>query len=261
MKRQLHALFVVALLIVVTPARALNSWGTDMSDLWWVPSESGWGANIAHQREIIFITIFVYGPDGSTRWYVGPALTSAGGAATYVFAGDLYETRGPFLGGPFNPSSVTTRRVGTASVAFSSTSRGALTYTVDGTSVTKNIERQTFREADPNGAFSGSRIGSVTGCASSGPYGEDLSIGASKNGSTVTMTSLTAGGQFCTYTGAFSQAGRMSRVDGTFSCSPSRSGTFVLYELEIGAVGFTALYEANFSGCTDRGRIGAARIN
>jgi len=42
--------FLVAAILVCAPsvANALNTWGTDMSDLWWNPNESGWGINIAH---------------------------------------------------------------------------------------------------------------------------------------------------------------------------------------------------------------------
>lgn len=250
---------LILLLSLCNSAHALNSWGTDMSDLWWVPSESGWGANIAHQREVIFITIFAYGPDGSTRWYVGPAVVSSGGSNPFLFTGDLYETRGPFLGGAFNPANVTNRRVGNVSLSFSSTSRAALTYMVDGITVSKAIERQTFREARFSGIFHGYRVGRITGCAAAGGYIDELSASPVKSGSSITVTTISSVGQACTYSGTFSQAGRMSRIGGSFVCTPGSSGSFTMYELEIGAAGFTARYQATYSGCTDTGVIAAAR--
>jgi hypothetical protein len=39
------------------------------SDIWWVPEESGWGLNLIHQGNTLFGTLFVYGSDGTPRWY------------------------------------------------------------------------------------------------------------------------------------------------------------------------------------------------
>jgi hypothetical protein len=44
----------------------------DYSDLWWNSQESGWGMNIVQQGSIVFVTLFVYGPDGKPTWYVAP---------------------------------------------------------------------------------------------------------------------------------------------------------------------------------------------
>jgi hypothetical protein len=166
---KLRLLAAGALLCAAQGASALNTFGTDMSDLWFNSSESGWGMNIAHQREIVFATLFVYGTDNRTRWYVAPDMSTPGGPSPTVFNGPLYETQGPFLGGPFNPNAVTVRQVGTARLTFSAVSRGTLVYTVDGVSVTKQIERQTFRGANLAGVYRGSAIATISGC--SGPAG------------------------------------------------------------------------------------------
>src|SRR5688572_19807496 len=43
-------------LLAVSPvARA-----TDYADLWWVPTESGWGMQTAQQGNLLFITLYVY---------------------------------------------------------------------------------------------------------------------------------------------------------------------------------------------------------
>ena len=41
----------------------------NFSDLWWNPSESGWGLNRSQQADVIFLTLFVYGPNSQAVWY------------------------------------------------------------------------------------------------------------------------------------------------------------------------------------------------
>ncbi len=75
------------------------------TDMWWNPSESGWGANVVHQDDTAFVTLFVYGPDGAPRWYSAAVRT----IALYpdgrpAMSGDLYRMRGPGEHGPFDPA-------------------------------------------------------------------------------------------------------------------------------------------------------------
>jgi hypothetical protein len=65
------------------------------------------------------------------------------------FAGELYRTRGP----AFNASpwvTATATQVGTMQLRFTNGMNGTLTYTVDGTSVTKVITRQEFSSPVPS---------------------------------------------------------------------------------------------------------------
>src|SRR3989442_1160842 len=88
--------------------------GTNFSDQWWNPNESGWGASILQQSDVIFVDLFVYGSDGLPTWFTASASPQGGGAPGHVvFAGDLYRTNGPWFAGPFNPNFVTYRKVGT----------------------------------------------------------------------------------------------------------------------------------------------------
>ena len=69
--KRLLATICTGLMLAWAPAiQAANTWGTDLSDMWWIPAESGWGANIAHQGEIVFMTLYVYGADSRVRWYL-----------------------------------------------------------------------------------------------------------------------------------------------------------------------------------------------
>jgi len=113
-----------------------------VQDLWWNPAESGWGINLAHQGNKVFATLFTYGADGKARWFV---MSDGNRSATNgaLFSGTLFQTQGP----AFNTvpwTAVTPTPVGTMSLAFTHGNQATLTYTVNGVSVTKQIQRQVF---------------------------------------------------------------------------------------------------------------------
>ena len=112
--------------------------------LWWnapAGSESGWGLNIAHQRDTIFATWFTYDATGKAWWLSMTAPLIAGN----VYSGTLYETHGPpFNAIPFNPALVIPTPVGTGTLTFADTSNGTFAYTVNGVTQTKSITRQVF---------------------------------------------------------------------------------------------------------------------
>jgi hypothetical protein len=112
-------------------------------DLWWNPAESGWGINLAQQGAIIFATLFTYDASGRAAWFV---MSSGAKQPDGSYAGDLYSTRGPaFNAVPFRPiGSANITRVGAMQVRFSGLERGTLTYSINGITVVKAIERQVF---------------------------------------------------------------------------------------------------------------------
>ncbi|HUQ27073.1 MAG TPA: hypothetical protein VM051_00680 [Usitatibacter sp.] len=119
----------------------------DATGLWIKPDESGWGVSVYHQGDTLFASLFVYGPDGQPRWYTASAMTA--GPTSYT--GPLTEATGPYFGaGSFNPAAVTRRTVGTMSMALDSTGAN-LSYSVDGTQVSKRVIRFTMRPLDLNG--------------------------------------------------------------------------------------------------------------
>ena len=78
-------------------------------------------------------------------WYVmSDGELSAGNNATYT--GDLFATTGPaFNANPFTPiGPANVRKVGTMTFAFTDGNAATMTYSVDGVSVTKQIQRQVF---------------------------------------------------------------------------------------------------------------------
>jgi hypothetical protein len=242
-------------------ALAANTWGTDYSDLWYNPEASGWGANIAHQGDTIFMTIFVYAADGSARWYVGPAMGSNGGDQEVKFMGTLYEMRGPYFGTYFNPREVDERQAGSVSVTFPDGYNAMLSYSVDGVYQTKWIKRQTFRNNSLNGYYIGATSGSTSGCvAGTDNFAYPSQFTFNQSGADVVMTVSKDNAPTCTVSGAYAQRGRMGDVVGRISCSNGRNGSFQAFEIEAGAVGFTGRYNVDYgSGCTEAGRIGGVK--
>jgi hypothetical protein len=257
---------VVALLVAAfnpIPSLAANTWGTDMSDLWWNDTESGWGANVAHQGEVIFMTLFVYGADSKVRWYVASDMVSRGGADPLTFDGPLYETTGPYLGAvTFDASSIGTRAVGTATLRIPNVNSGTLSYTVDGVSVAKAITRHTFRSNDLSGSYAGAETGSVAGCAGSlsGAFQRAAQFDVVQSGNSIAITATLGAGLVCTYAGNYFQSGRMGHIAGTISCNDGASGSFDAVEIEASYLGFFGRYFADMGGtCTERGRLGGVK--
>lgn len=122
-----------------------RSYENNVQDLWWNPAEPGWGLNIAHQEDTLFGTLFTYLPNGQGQWLV---MSNGAYQGSNRFSGPLYRTRGPaFDTSPW--TAVTLTQVGTMTIDFSSGAgwngnAAMLTYTVDGVSVTRPIQRQVF---------------------------------------------------------------------------------------------------------------------
>jgi hypothetical protein len=114
---------------------------TNYQDLWYAgESESGWGINFTQHGTTIFATLFTYAASGGKgMWLVATMAQQTDGS----FSGDLLRTTGPaFNTTPWTP--ITASKAGTMRASFTNGVAGSLTYSVDGTSVTKTIQRQVF---------------------------------------------------------------------------------------------------------------------
>src|SRR5208282_3755474 len=117
----------------------LQAAAVDYTDIWYLPSESGWGVNMVQADNVMFATFFVYGPGNVPTWYTAVLYGDANGN----FSGNLYATVGSYFGNPWNPGSFVATLVGTASFAPSSAYQGTLSYHFTaGITVTKLIQRQ-----------------------------------------------------------------------------------------------------------------------
>jgi hypothetical protein len=254
--------WLAALLIGVSSTASATSLTRDYSDLWFTSTESGWGANMIQQGEIIFLTMFVYQSNGQPIWFVASDLTFQGTTGTTQrFTGPLYQTSGPFYGAPtFNPNSVVVTPVGTATFTATSATAGTLAYTVNGVNVTKSVTRQTWRTENIAGVYQGATIGTYANCsAGNGPYDSTASFTFTQAAQSISIAEF-GSGYTCSYTGILSQSGRMGTITGTGSCTPGGvAQTFTASEVRVEPEGLTAILNADAGPCRFVGRIGGVR--
>lgn len=126
--------------------------------LWWNPAESGWGLNTNHQGDTVFATLFTYAPDGIGMWLVASGLARQ---ADGSYSGPLYRTTGPpYFTVPWTSISVT--QVGSMTLRFASATSATLSYTFNGTTVNKSIQRQVYGSPVPECTMgTGTRSGEI----------------------------------------------------------------------------------------------------
>lgn len=260
-----------ASLAISLPASATTA-SADFTDLWWNAAESGWGVNVIQQGDTLFATFFVYGADGTARWYVASGLTLAEATSgTPTFTGKLYQTTGPYFGGAFDPGNVGVAEVGTATFTFSSTSTASLSYTVGGTTVSKQVTRQTWRNTSPAGRYyPGGLTGVASACGNSNNNGPVFFAGqltASLTGSLAAFAidfQTNAGTTTCLFNGTWVQQGRLGAVNnGTWACASGTTqlnqGTFTLSSVDVQVSGMTAVFSGSDQFCQYSGRFGGLR--
>lgn len=116
---------------------------TNYTDLWWKPSESGWGTSIVHQGNLIYLVWYTYAEEGQALWMTALLSRQADGS----FSGDInrasiggwyyYHFNGPVTTFPLPV-------VGTATLRFSDGEHGVFDYHIGTVNQTKNIQRIPF---------------------------------------------------------------------------------------------------------------------
>lgn len=165
-------------------------------------------------------TLYVYDPQGRPRWYVASQLTQSGATpdGTAINAGVLYEAMGPWFGAAsFDAASVTRRPVGTMSFQVRSPGFAALTYSVDGVTVTKNVVPFAFRRNDPSGIYRGY----ITD--PSGGF-DPVRITITESGGSLFMNIAGTYGGSCDYTGTSQQSN--DAIEASVSQPPSAANPF-----------------------------------
>jgi hypothetical protein len=236
------------------PGYPKTSFGTDESDLWWNPNESGWGMQLVQQGGLIFATLFIYGPDSKPTWAV--AQIDYVGQATW--SGPLYLTSGPWFGGLFNAGSVGVRQAGTLTFSAPVVSKGTVTYAIDGVSVTKQVQRQTLTLDNYNGNYVTAINLTQSSCSlpsDNGSFNGLMNLSINQNGNTMSMFwSLPFG--TCSYSGSYFQDGRMAAFSGNYSCSNGDVGAMNLVEMtnRVGMVSGRISGRSSKIGCNYTGR-------
>jgi hypothetical protein len=117
---------------------------SNYQDLWWNAggTESGWGMNVTHQGDLLFVTWFTYDASGKGMWLVASNVARTGNG---TYAGRLYRTTGPaYHAASFDPSRVAASDVGSIAFSFANGAAGSFTATVNGVTVSKSIVREVF---------------------------------------------------------------------------------------------------------------------
>jgi hypothetical protein len=116
---------------------------TNFTDLWWNPTEDGWGLSLIQQGDLIFMAWYTYASDRQPQWLTSVLLRQANGS----FSGALNRTSAgtPYTTAPNgNVTAFPVPEVGSATLNFSNGENGVLGYTVDGVTQSHAITRLVF---------------------------------------------------------------------------------------------------------------------
>jgi hypothetical protein len=117
-------------------------------DLWWAGAqENGWGLSLTQHGAMLFGALFIYDAAGRPVWAVMPG--GSWDAGFTRFTGALYRPTSSWFGSYDAARFNVGAPAGTATLSFSGLSSATLSYTLDGVSGSKSIQRQAFGPADP----------------------------------------------------------------------------------------------------------------
>lgn len=258
LRRAVFAVFV-ALSLLASPAQA-TAFSVDQSDLWFIPTESGWGLQLVQRGSVVFGTMFVYGISNAPTWYVATMLST--GPSTW--SGDLYATTGPYFGTvPFNPANASGRIAGKMMWTAQTLTAGTLAYTVDGVAVTKNVVRESLVPDDFSGSYLGAFHSVVTNCTDSSFNGSGDVAGVTftvvQTGSAITLTFAVTGAT--TITGTLTQDGQFGRIGGNYTDTGGDLGTATVSSMIVQMNSLTASFsqDSTVIGCHIAGYFAAMR--
>jgi len=139
---------------------ASPNWGGDLTDIYWDPTQSGWGLTISQHGNNLFAVWYTYDTNGQPLFVVMPGATfNADGS----FTGDLYTTTGPyFANATFDSSQVHATKVGTGTMVFDPVSGGSLFEEKSSTPLCR-------------GSFLGCKSGRYNPCVHGGCYAKWIS--------------------------------------------------------------------------------------
>jgi hypothetical protein len=243
---------VLALAFTVNaPASTLTS---EITDMWWNSLKSGEGVNVILQNGTAFATFFVYDQTMTPFWYTAELHYQG----NLVWSGALYATTGPWFGGPFNPALVTIRQAGTATFTLSFLNQATLSFSVDGVPSVWPLQRQTWTSENYTGTYAGGFSIRASSCIPSSLNGISENAGyitISQFGASVSMA-LTTNLESCSFSGIYTQTGKLGDVQGTYSCTDGTRGTFDAFEMTPTISGFTARISAQNQFCQWSGYFG-----
>ena len=242
MRRLILAFFLLA---------AFGAGATDLTDLWFNPSEQstgggGWGVNIVQSDSFVFVTFFIYGPDNKPTWYAAALSEDADGN----FNGPLYATTGTYFAAPWNPADgAGSAQVGTASLQPTGPYTANLAYSITGgPSVVKAIQRQALTSIALSGSYDGSQNGtySNSSCMFNPFYTDRFTLGVTHAaGVSLAFTFNYESGMTCTLSGDLQQFGQLYSVpNATYSCSTGLSTSASMSQIKATNFGIEGSFAA-----------------
>ncbi len=116
---------------------------TNYTDVWWGgTTQNGWGIGIVQEGAQMAGAWYTFNQQGQPVWYLfnGGTWTTPTTHTASLFR----STSSPLIGAVYNASFLATVNAGTVTFSFSGASTGTMTYTVDGVTQSKPIERLPF---------------------------------------------------------------------------------------------------------------------
>jgi hypothetical protein len=125
----------------------------------------------------------------------------------------------------------------------------------------KAVTRLTWRTNDINGSYALSRVYRGYHCAPGLAVTQNLGTASvSQSGDSLSITT-TGGIPSCTFSGDYSQSGRLGLSSGNFSCTDGTSGSYRMQEIEVGQHAFSARFDGTAAACQFRGHLAGARAD
>ena len=223
----LKRLVVIVLLLIA----AVRAEAREYTDVYYSPSEPGWGVFLVQSDTFQFLAFFIYGADGKPTWYT--AQLADDGTGNYT--GSLYAITGTYFASPWQGYGINAD--GTAAFRPTDIYHATLTYTVNGVgTVTKTIQRETLTPYVLSGNYSGAVAGSISGCTD--PTRNDPAFRGSSNLAvtqvgdqsatlTFTFTDTNHTGLVCTVSGPLTHLGRLYQLNGQSACGGNPKATTI----------------------------------
>jgi hypothetical protein len=131
--------------LFLSPPAITQTAPANVSTIWWVPSESGWGLNLSEQGNVVFAAWYSYDTDGKALWLSGALSKQANGS----FTGDLLRYTGVSFDKITGSASTGNTKVGTASLSPNADGSLQFVYTLGSTTQSKRVERFQFGATSP----------------------------------------------------------------------------------------------------------------
>jgi len=111
-------------------------------DMWWNPSENGWGMSLVQHNDTLFGALYIYDRNGKPIWVVLPG--GSWDSSHAKFSGSVYKPTGtPYSA--YNAQSLHVGNpVGTISITFQDANSAILDYTIAGVTGRKLVAREVF---------------------------------------------------------------------------------------------------------------------